>query len=135
MVRNKKGNLTMDNIFKPNPEKTDEDKMVTYYTLIGKHKFIDNDKNPRLETDTDNVFAKKITNNSSCRYYIKVGTYGKIYNPIGLFSEGTANKFLARAGKKAWEFKEVNSKVFDMYIKFLKTKNMAWLNNAEREMN
>ena len=124
-----------DSIFKPNPEKTIHDKSNEFYTLIGKHKFIDSNKNPRLDSDSDNVFAKKIIYDSSARYYIKVGTYGKIYNPIGLFSEGTANKFLARAGKKAWEFKEVNSKVFDMYIKFLRTKNIAWLNNAEREMN
>lgn len=125
----------MDNIFTPNPNKVDKEKTVEFYTLIGKHKFLDKDKNPRLENDCDSVFAKKIINESSYKYYIKVGTYGKIYNPIGLFSEGTANKFLARAGKKAWEFKEVNSKIFDMYIKFLRTKNMAWLNNAEREMN
>lgn len=125
----------MDNIFQPNPQKNLETKEIEFYTLVGKHKFIDEDKNPRLTKDGDNVFAKKIITNNIKKYYIKVGTYGKVYNPIGLFSEGTANKFLARAGKKAWEFKEVNSKVFDMYIKFLKTKNIAWLNNAEREMN
>lgn len=128
--------MIQDSIFKPNPEKTDINNEIEMYTLIGKHKFIDKDKNPRLDSENDNVFAKKIkTSESGAKYYIKVGTYGKIYNPIGLFSEGTANKFLARAGKKAWEFKEVNSKVFDMYIKFLRTKNIAWLNNAEREMN
>ncbi len=31
--------------------------------------------------------------------------------------------------------KEVNAKVFDLYINFLATKNTAWLNNAERELN
>lgn len=110
-------------------------KDTQYYTIIGKHDFIDEDKNPRCDKETADVCAKKITNQSSTKFYIKTGTYGKIYNPIGMFSEGTGAKFLARAGKKAWNFKQVNSKVFDMYISFLKTKNSAWLNNAERELN
>lgn len=106
-----------------------------YYTIIGKHQFIDENKNPRCNTETSEVCAKKVTTQSSTKFYIKTGVYGKIYNPIGMFSEGTATKFLARAGKKAWNYKQVNSKVFDMYISFLKTKNKAWLNNAERELN
>jgi len=106
-----------------------------YYTIIGKHQFIDANKNPRCNTETSEVCAKKVTSQAVTKFYIKTGVYGKIYNPIGMFSEGTAAKFLARAGKKAWDYKQVNSKVFDMYLSFLKTKNKAWLNNAERELN
>jgi hypothetical protein len=124
----------MDNIFHPKAEVAST-KTSELYTLIGKHEFLDSDKNPRVKIESDNVLAKKVIADDSTRYYIKVGLYGKVYNPIGLYSEGTSNKFLARAGKKAWEFKEVNSKIFDMYVRFLKTKNLAWLNNAEREMN
>ena len=53
---------------------------------------------------------------------------------MGMFAEGKANKFVAKLGKKEFEFKEVNYKIFEMYIKFLSTKNIAWLNNAEREL-
>jgi hypothetical protein len=113
--------------------KTEENKSY-FYTIIGKQQFFDEDKNPLVHKENSEVFAKKVISNNKTKYYIKVGTYGKIYNPIGLFSEGTANKFLAKIGKKAWEFKEVNYKIFDMYVSFLRTKNIAWLNNAEREM-
>lgn len=123
-----------DNLFTIKSETKKEKDQSYFYTIIGKQKYFDDDKNPLLDKDGPEVFAKKITLNGKTKHYIKVGTYGKIYNPIGSFSEGTANKFLAKVGKKAWEFEEVNSKVFDMYVNFLRTKNMAWLNNAEREM-
>jgi len=125
----------MDDIFIPNLNKSNSNtKNIELFTLIGQHKFLDKNKNPRLDIDNDRVYAKKLIVNNNEKYYIKIGTYGKVYNPIGLFSEGTANKFLSKIGKRAWEFKEVNSKVFDMYINFLRTKNVAWLNNAEREL-
>jgi len=113
----------------------DDNTQTEFFTLVGKHEFIDDKKNPRSSSESADVCAKKIIGNKSTRFYIKTGLYGKIYDPIGLFSEGTGAKFLARAGKKAWEFKQVNSKVFDMYLSFLRTKNKAWLTNAERELN
>ncbi len=125
----------MDNIFIPNVNKQSSNiRQSELFTLIGQHNFLDADKNPRINSENNKVYAKKVLLDNNQKYYIKVGTHGKIYNPIGLFSEGTANKFLSKIGKKAWEFKEVNSKVFDMYVNFLRTKNIAWLNNAEREM-
>lgn len=106
-----------------------------FFTLVGQHEYVDSDNNPRLNTETSNACAKKVITDQSTKYFIKTGLYGKIYDPIGLYSEGTGAKFLARAGKKAWEFKQVNAKVFDMYLTFLRTKNKAWLTNAERELN
>lgn len=124
----------MENRFILDKNKDTTQTLNKYYTLIGKHSNIDEDGFPTVDDDNLSAFAKKISSNGKSRYFIKVGTHGKIYNPIGLYSEGTSNKFLARAGKKAWDFKEVNSKVFDMYINFLKTKNVAWLTNAQREL-
>lgn len=124
--------MNNDFIIKP---KADSNKITEFYTLIGQHEFLDTDKNPRTQTEKSTVCAKKIITDKTTKFFIKTGVYGKIYDPIGLYSEGTAAKFLARAGKKAWEFKEVNSKVFNMYLSFLKTKNKAWLTNAERELN
>jgi len=111
------------------------DKSTELFTIIGKHQFLDKNKNPRVNTETADTCAKKVTSNSSTKFFIKTGIYGKIYDPIGLYSEGTSAKFLARAGKKAWNYKQVNSRVFDMYLSFLRTKNKAWLTNAERELN
>lgn len=105
-----------------------------YYTILGDQDFIDNNDRPQSKTESNKVVAKSIYKNSSYKFYIKVGTYGKIFNPMGLFSEGKNEKFIAKIGRKEFEFKEVNQKVFDLYLNFLSTKNIAWLNNAEREM-
>lgn len=115
---------------------TPSTKSYAYYTILGDHDYLDNNGKPRSNDENNKVAAKSIiTDNKPARYYIKVGTYGKIYNPIGLFSEGKNTKFLSKIGRKEFEFKEVNAKVFDLYINFLTTKNTAWLNNAERELN
>lgn len=107
---------------------------VECYTVIGNQEYFDENDRPRID-DEEKALAKSVSiDNRSPRYYIKVGTYGKIYNPIGLYSEGHSEKFLAKIGRKQFEYKEVNKKIFDMYINFLTTKNLAWLNNAEREL-
>lgn len=104
-----------------------------YYTMIGDHDFLDEAKNPLANVDNDKVVAKRLVGNK-IRYFVKAGPYGKLFNPIGLYSEGRGNRFMAKSGKNLWSFKEVNNKVFDLYVSFLKTKNTAWLTNAEREM-
>lgn len=107
---------------------------VECYTIIGQHKYFDSSNRPRID-DEDKALAKCVhVGSKPPKYYIKVGTYGKIYNPIGLYSEGKSEKFLAKIGRKQFEYKEVNQKIFDMYVTFLTTKNLAWLNNAEREL-
>lgn len=111
-----------------------ETREVECFTLIGQHEYKDNQDRPRLKNE-DKALAKSVRVGSKpARYYIKVGTYGKIYNPIGLYTEGHSEKFLSKIGRKQFEYKEVNQKVFDMYVTFLTTKNLAWLNNAEREL-
>jgi hypothetical protein len=111
-------------------------KVYEFYTILGDHDFLDTQNRPRANEETGKVVAKTVTtDNKPSRYYIKVGTYGKIYNPIGLYSEGNNTKFLSKIGRKQFEFKEVNSQIFELYLNFLTTKNIAWLNNAEREMN
>lgn len=110
-------------------------KNYEYFTILGDHEFIDNEGKPRSKEENNKVVAKTLTvDNHPSRYYIKIGTYGKIYNPIGMYSEGQNEKFLSKIGRKQFEFKEVNQQVFNLYVNFLTTKNLAWLNNAEREM-
>lgn len=110
-------------------------KSYEYFTILGDHDYLDENNRPRTDSENNKVVAKtSTTDNKPTRYYIKIGTYGKIYNPIGLFSEGNNTKFLSKIGRKEFEFKEVNQKVFDLYTNFLSTKNQAWLNNAEREL-
>lgn len=125
----------MDETFIVDHSKNHDTKTETFYTIVGKHDKLDNENNPIIAKDTGEAYAKKVILNGKTKFYIKTGAYGKVYNPIGLYSEGTAAKFLAKTGKPAWQFKEVNGRIFDMYVSFLRTKNLAWLNNAEREMN
>jgi hypothetical protein len=123
----------MDNIFYINSNKGSEQFSYKYYTILGNHDSLDDDDNPIVK-DKNSALAYSRTLGSDETYYIKIGLYGRVYNPIGLYSEGKQNKFLSKVGKNEYNFVKVNSKVFGMYINFLKTKNIAWLNNAEREM-
>ncbi|NBU33453.1 hypothetical protein EBZ38_14480 [bacterium] len=124
-----------DFIFHPNPSKPNNvNRKETYYCVLGEHDYLDQDNNPRLTKETSKTLAKIIETSLSTKFFIKVGTYGRIYNPIGMYSEGKESKFLAKIGKNEWVFKEVNKGIFDQYVTFLRTKNIAWLNNAEREL-
>lgn len=104
-----------------------------FYTIFGDHEEL-NDKGDPVVSSQEKALAYSRISSKNKQFYIKVGLYGKIYNPIGLYSEGKSNKFLSKVGKQEYNFVKVNNKVFDMYLQFLKTKNIAWLNNAEREM-
>ena len=91
-----------------------------YYTVIGQHDFMDDDKHPMLDTADDNkLMAEKITYNDGREaFYVRVGTYGKLYNPIGMYSEGRLKKYMAKFGKKEWTMKKVNPKVVEFYVSF-----------------
>ena len=121
-------------IFNPRPEE-EKTRTVHSYTILGKHVSFDEENNPLVEEDSKDALAKKIiVSDSKTRYLIKVGPHGRIYNPIGISSEGRGNNFSKRTGKPEWEFTEVNQKIFDIYLCFLRTKNVAHLNIAEREI-
>ena len=105
---------------------------VVFYTMLGTESVFDSDGYP-VTNDESKAFAKKVYK-TQLSYYLKVGPNGRIYNPMGMFSEGSHNKFLAKLGKPEWKFTKVNHKIFDMYLNFLKTKNVAWLNTAQREL-
>lgn len=123
-----------ENIFKINKDKEPDSLNYKYFTILGSHSSLDNDKNPIIDDKKKALAYIKTINDNEQQYYIKIGTYGKVFNPIGLYSEGRQNKFLAKIGKDEYSFTRVNNKVFDMYLNFLRTKNIAWLNNAEREL-
>lgn len=112
----------------------------TVYTIIGKEEYLEKDKYPCLRLSADeaadhkNAYAIKVSIGDRTRYYVKRGNDGRIFNPIGMFSEGTSTKQIRHAGKGVWNFKEIKEGVFDLYINFLLTKNVSYLRNAEREL-
>ena len=101
-----------------------------FYTLFGIEDYVDDNGNTRQTQQGKKTYAKRV--DGKC--LVKMGIDGRAYNPLGLYSEGNANKTLAKVGKDQYNFKRVNPKVFDLYVSFLRTKNIAWLNNANREL-
>lgn len=121
--------------FKINKNKKEIVYSYKYYTIFGSHTDLDKDNNPIIDNEKMAMAYSRVSEETSDeQYFLKVGLYGKIFNPIGLFSEGKQNKFLSKIGKNEYNYTRVNKKVFDMYLNFLRTKNIAWLNNAEREL-
>ena len=110
------------------------------YTLTGKEEYLENDHYPCIKLDSEtaqespDAFAMKITIGQRTKYYAKLGKHGRLYNPIGMFSEGMVSKRLGHAGKLEWRFTEISERVFNFYKDFLRTKNIAYLHNAEREL-
>lgn len=120
-------------IFKPRSDVSD-DVVENYFTVMGEQDFLDEEANPRLKTDSIKAYAKIVTDlkEKTTKFFIKTDHYAKLLNPTSIY-EDDKNKFINQLGKKI-KFKSVSKKVFDLYISFLRTKNIVWLNNAEREM-
>jgi hypothetical protein len=55
-----------------------------------------------------------------------------MFNPVSIYGNKDL-RLLENISRNNKQYKEVNQKVFDMYLQFLSTKNTAWLHNAERE--
>jgi len=129
----------MDNfIFNPTSKFTEEtvqqETSAELFTVFGKQDFLDGDRNPQLNLESDEVFAKRaLRKDGSIKYSIRLSNTGKLYNPVSILGQEINNSFLNRVCRSNSKFKEVNEKTFNWYVKFLKTKNIAWLNNAERE--
>jgi len=110
------------------------------YTITGKQDYLDDDIYPCVKMDSKkaqesiDAYAMKITIGARIKYYAKRGKHGRLYNPIGMFSEGTVKKRLGHAGRLEWRFVEIGERAFQFYRDFLRTKNIAYLHNAEREL-
>lgn len=79
------------------------------------------------------VYAKRIVKeDNTIKYMIKTDTRGKLMNPLSIYGQEKVNNFLDKTCKDN-KFRTVNFRTFDMYLKFLNTKNLSWLHNAERE--
>jgi hypothetical protein len=111
-------------------------KETVKFTFFGEHESLADIQGNSTDdgfpvTDNDEKVMARVDHFDPPKYYVKVDSSGKLYDPIGLLTEGTLNKDLKY--KKQWEFREVNKKVFSCYLNFLKTKNHAWLNSGNRE--
>ena len=107
-----------------------------FYCSMTSFDYLDTSGNPRSRSPDDpRVLAKKIIReNGDHKLSIKYTSNGRMENPISIYgADKIDNTFLDRVCRSQDKFKEVNPKVFGMYITFLKTHNLAWLSKAERE--
>lgn len=108
-----------------------------FYTISGEEDHIINGI-PIRNLDDDKVYAKKIQRaDASLRYLIRLDPTAKLFNPLSIY-DGTdkrqVTEFLNTVCRTNKKFREVNYKVFELYLRFLSTKNISWLHNAEREI-
>ena len=115
----------------------DNEAVVKVYTITSEEDFVDEEGFPCLDSDkkdSSEAFAKEVlfSTSGNVKYYLKRGKHGKLFNPMGLYSEGMSGR--ARNGIPVWNFKPASKEAFKYYINFLKTKNEYWLSHAEREV-
>lgn len=114
---------------------------------MDEHDFLDDQGDPRItEENDDKIMAKAIPNKPSkhmtntqmqYRFYVRTEQNNAIYNPVPIASSVKDKKpfqFINSVCKNNMTFKEVSQSVFDKYLTFLKTKNIRWLNAAQREI-
>lgn len=117
-------------IFEQNAKKTVA--TTELYCVVGLEDFLDNDNNPRTENQNTTLAKKVIRDDGSIRYSVRLAKDGRLYNPLSVYGE--EKKYtLYENNPNAVRFKDVNFRCFGHYLNFLKTKNAAYFNNAERE--
>jgi hypothetical protein len=142
--------MRINESFNIKPKITEDtgNKESLFYCLVGNEEYIDDNGNPRVSLENDKrVMAKAIPNKPSkhmtngsgmqYRFYIMSKPNDIIHNPVQLATtvkDKEAFNFINNTCKNSIQFKEVTQSVFDKYITFLKTKNIRWLNAAQREL-
>lgn len=132
----------MDHIFRTKNHIANE----MYFCLKGYEDFIDELGHARINNhESKHIVAKCVqskrpkhlnSHGQHYRYYIKISAKHEAYNPIQYFKfENNTKDLVNQVCKNEWVFKEVNKTIFDKYIQFLNTKNIAWLREVERDIN
>jgi hypothetical protein len=117
-----------------------------FYTKKGEESFVDEDKNFRSSKESPQVYAKAIrkrlsknfagNKNLAYAYYIKSDPSRNLFNPMDLYSiEPKVKKsFINKVCKTELVFTEVTESIFNKYLTFLRTENIKWLQDAQREI-
>lgn len=116
-----------------------------FYTNQENSEFLDANGFYRSNNDGDNVFAKavkdklskNITNrNLNYSYYIKASPNKILHDARKLYSlkEENDHAYIDNVCKSDQSFIQVTESIFNKYINFLKTNNVQWLNQAQREV-
>lgn len=119
---------------------------INLYTKIGYQDYLDDSGYPRLRVENHNVYAKSIKDKKSKHlkeihnidysYYVLTDPNKNLYNPMDLLTiEPKIKKsFLNKVCKSELVFTQVPQTIFEKYLNFLKTENIKWLKEAQREL-
>ena len=122
-----------NNIYKEQTNISDDLLKTEFYTLSGQEDVLI-DGVPAISKEDNRVYAKKIQKkDGSFKCMIRTSSNGKLFNPVSIIGEEKQNGFLDRVCKSNERFRTVNEKVFNFYLQFLTSKNLAFFYNAERE--
>lgn len=85
------------------------------------------------DPNSKKALAKVDISSNGTRYFIKQNSSRQFFNPINSMGENNNRNKIRKLSPDRWDFREVGYKVFMHYLNFLKTHNVAWLKNCERE--
>ena len=105
--------------------------------LVNQYGEITNDGYPALShVNNDKTYAQMTIHKGRRRFYVKQNKYGRFMNPVSGTDDELRNKRsqLKYTGHDDYPMREVSNEIFMSYIQFLKTKNVAFLHQAERFM-
>lgn len=90
-----------------------------------------------IDPEEPESLAKSCHLNDRTLWYVKVavtgGDAGHLANPVSLtHTKGDFSRKKDRYGRDRYEYKLVSKQVWELYHRFLETRNVAWLRNAER---
>jgi protein tyrosine/serine phosphatase len=114
---------------------TDSAEQAKFFTFIGEHDFLDEQKNPRSTTEENEKTLAKliIREDNSKKFMIKVDATHKPYNPISIYGNKQAYKKMDKTRPES-KFISVNQEAFNNYVNFLRTRIVSWLHNTERSI-
>lgn len=123
-------NMNFDINHYENKDKSSDE--ISYFTLKDFSSITDKDNNfIPSDFDIDSRFAKRKISANEKHYFIRVDNTGKLFNPLSYKPEIKNNRVIIKMSQ-ANNFIKVSEDVFNTYLKFLRTKNELWLNQAER---
>ena len=94
--------------------------MTDYYTLKSRY------SNPEITEQQETFSCAKTVTNSTTSYYILMDELSEYVDPF-------SGNFNSRNPRYRWQL--VKESTFDIYIKFLQTKNQTFLNKCRRLIN
>jgi len=108
--------------------KKEKQNKITIYTIYGKHEIIDTEGYPVIfDENSDNAYAKK----EGDKFFIK-SNGSRLADPLGIYGGTDLNKKIG--DHSVWKWRSTSPKIFELFIRFLKTKNKSYYLNATREM-